>query len=296
MAARARRPRSPEVARPSIFWLLAAIAAGPVTALFKYDIRGELPRTGPFILTPNHYSDIDPVVMGWAVWRLGRAPRFMAKASLFRIPVIGRLLHWSGQIPVERERGKAKQAALSAAEHLVETGRGVIVYPEGTLTREPAGWPMRGKSGAVRIALAEDIPVIPIASWGADAVVPRFQRKLRLRWRAPITIRVGEPIDLSAYRGRAHSRTAIEEATTIVMREITALLEEIRGETAPAELYDPVKHSQTEFGMPVATVPAAEPVAAPSAETVEAPAAEPVEAPDPSTPATASEPDETARA
>ena len=264
MAARARRPRSPEVSRPSIFWLLAGIVAAPITALFKFDIRGELPRTGPFILTPNHYSDIDPVVMGWAVWRLGRAPRFMAKASLFRIPVIGRLLHWSGQIPVERERGKAKQAAVNAAQHLVDTGRGVIVYPEGTLTREPGGWPMRGKSGAVRIALAADIPVIPIASWGADAVVPRFQKKFRPRWRAPITVLVGEPIDLSEYRGRAHSRTAIEGATATVMREITALLGQIRGEQAPAELYDPVAHGQTEFGMPVAEVPRASAAAAPA--------------------------------
>lgn len=259
MAARAQRRRSAEVRRPSIFWLLATIAAGPVTTLFRYDIRGELPTEGPFILTPNHYSDIDPVVMGWAVWRLGRAPRFMAKASLFRVPVIGSLLRWSGQIPVERERGKEKQSSMRAAQHLVNTGQGVIIYPEGTLTREPDGWPMRGKSGAVRIALAADIPLIPIASWGADAVVPRFTKKFHLRWRTPVTIVVGEPIDLSAYRGRESSRTAMEEASTLVMREITTLLEGIRGETAPEEIYDPVKHGQTEFGMPVMPPKPAEP-------------------------------------
>lgn len=250
MAASVRRA-APEKRRPSIFWLLAGIAGGPMTALYKYEFKGALPPTGPVILAPNHYSDIDPVVVGWGVWRLGRLPRFMAKASLFKIPVVGWLLHRSGQIPVERERGKAKQASLSAAKKLVENDSLVIIYPEGTLTREPDGWPMRGKSGAVRIALAENIPIVPVATWGADAVVPRFQKKFVPRWRTPLQFVVGEPIDLSEYEGQAHSRRAIEAATNKVMAEITKLLEEIRGEKAPDELYDPVKHGQTEFGMPI---------------------------------------------
>lgn len=245
---------SPEKSRPSFFWLMAGLGWLPSTLMFKYDIQGELPRTGPFILTPNHYSDIDPVVVGFGVWKLGRAPRFMAKASLFKIPVVGWFLRRSGQIPVERGRGhgNSKRAALEAAQTLVDHGRGVIVYPEGTLTREPNGWPMRGKSGAIRLALAGDIPIIPVATTGADRLVPRFQKKFRFRLRTPIVMRVGEPISVRELVGERDDRATIDAATAQVMREITKLLEQIRGETAPAELYDPVRYGQTEFGMPTA--------------------------------------------
>lgn len=250
MAAR-RRP-APERRTPSIFWFFAALAAVPLEAMFKYRIDGELPRTGPYILTPNHYSDLDPVTTGYAIWKLGRKPVFMAKASLFKVPVVGKLLTASGQIPVERERGAAKQGTMNAARQLVENGSAVIIYPEGTLTREPDGWPMRGKPGAVRLALETGVPIIPIATMGADAVMPRFARtkKFRFRLRTPLHVKVGHPVDLSAFQGRAHSRTAVTAATELVMTEITRLLEELRGETAPAERYDPAKHGQTEFGMP----------------------------------------------
>ncbi|WP_192497108.1 lysophospholipid acyltransferase family protein [Gulosibacter chungangensis] len=229
---------------------MAAIAVPALNLLFKYDIKGSLPKTGPYILTPNHYSDIDPVVTGYGVWRLGRAPRFMAKASLFNIPVVGWLLRKSGQVPVERARSRAKADSMKAANQIVDMGGAVIVYPEGTLTREPAMWPMRGKTGAARLALQSGIPVIPVATWGAQAVVPRFQKKFKFRFRAPIKMIVGEPIDLSEFEGKYTSKRAIDGATVKIMGEITKLVEEIRGAKAPAELYDPVQNGQTEFGLP----------------------------------------------
>ncbi|MDJ1371516.1 1-acyl-sn-glycerol-3-phosphate acyltransferase [Gulosibacter molinativorax] len=229
---------------------MAGIAVPPLKLLFKYDVKGTLPATGPYILTPNHYSDIDPVVTGYGVWRLGRKPRFMAKASLFKIPVVGWLLHKSGQIPVERSRSRAKANSMNAANQIIELGGAVIVYPEGTLTREPDMWPMRGKTGAARLALQSGIPVIPIATWGAQAVVPRFQKKFKFRFRAPIKMIVGKPIDLSEFEGKHSSKRAIDGATDKIMREITALVEEIRGAKAPKELYDPAAHGQTEYGMP----------------------------------------------
>lgn len=229
---------------------MAAIAVPPLKLLFKYDIKGSLPKTGPYILTPNHYSDIDPVVTGYGVWRLGRLPRFMAKASLFKIPVVGWLLHRSGQIPVERTRSRTKADSMKAANRIIELGGAVIVYPEGTLTREPGMWPMRGKTGAARLALQTGIPVIPMATWGAQAVAPRFEKKFRPRFRAPIKMIVGEPIDLSEFEGKYTSKRAIDAATAKIMAEITSLVEELRGETAPKELYNPVNYGQTEFGMP----------------------------------------------
>ncbi|KAB1659641.1 1-acyl-sn-glycerol-3-phosphate acyltransferase [Pseudoclavibacter chungangensis] len=238
---------SAEKRRPSIFWLLAAIALPPASILWRFDIRGKLPETGPFILAPNHNSEIDPLLIGIAVWKLGRAPRFMAKESLFRVPVIGALLKWSGQIPVTRDPRQGNQSAIDAARHLVETGSGVIVYPEGTLTREPDLWPMRGKNGAIRVALAENLPVYPCAQWGAEAVLPRYG-KFRPTFRARIAVRIGEPMDLSQYLERRTSASAMNAATAELMGEITGLLETVRGATAPAEQWDPAKHGQTEHG------------------------------------------------
>jgi 1-acyl-sn-glycerol-3-phosphate acyltransferase len=247
----AMRPRS-EKRRPSLFWPLAALVVPLITLLAKIRIVGreKLPAHGAFVLAPNHYSEFDPLIVAVAVWRLGRAPRFMAKDSLFKIPVVGWLLRSTGMIPVARtsSAAAAKQTMKQSAE-LVEHGRGVIVYPEGTLTRDPGLWPMRGKSGAVRLALAGDIPLIPMAQWGTQAIMGRYQKGLSL-WppRKPVNIIIGDPVDISDLRGRAGEQAALNEATTRLMNAITALLEELRDEKAPAERWNPASHGQKETG------------------------------------------------
>ena len=228
-----------ETSRPSIFWPLAGIVAPPFSLLFDYEIEGELPAEGPFVLAANHLSELDPLVLGLAVWKLGRTPRFMAKDSLWRIPGLGWLLRATGQIPVARGRGG--QAAVDAAATLLERGGGVIVYPEGTLTREPGLWPMKGKSGAVRMAAELGIPLIPAAHWGTQAVLARYAKRPTLRFRAPVKVVIGAPMDLSALRGDPKDREIVAEASDRLMLEITGLLERIRGERAPAVLYDPTR-------------------------------------------------------
>ena len=206
-----------------------------------------MPQSGAFVLAPNHYSEIDPLVIGAGVWKLGRAPRFLAKASLFKNPVLGWLLRTSGQIPVERAGSKSHRA-LRAAEELVEKGRMVVVYPEGSLTRDPDLWPMRGKTGAVRIALERDIPIIPAAHWGTQELMPRYGKKIHPFPRKTIDVIVGEPLDLSAYRGAPLTQSALLEATGELMDAIAELLAELRGEPAPAERWDPTQHGQKETG------------------------------------------------
>jgi 1-acyl-sn-glycerol-3-phosphate acyltransferase len=207
-----------------------------------------VPATGAFILAPNHASDFDPIVMGLSLWKAGRVPRFLAKASLFRVPVLGALLRSLGQIPVERAAGG--RASLDAADRLVDQGLAVIIYPEGTLTREPDLWPMRGKSGAVRLALESGVPIIPAAHWGVEQVMPRFSKKLSLAPRKRVDVVFGEPVDLSRWAGRAPDAVVLTEATEAVMAAITTLLQELRGGTPPTVRYDPAAHGQTEFGRP----------------------------------------------
>lgn len=244
--------RSPETTRPSVFWPLAAVAVPLISLLAKIRISGaeKLPREGAFVLAPNHYSEFDPLIVALAVWRIGRAPRFMAKESLFKVPVLGWFLHRTGMIPVARTSSAASaKLTMKQSAELVEHGRGVIVYPEGTLTRDPELWPMRGKSGAVRLALADGIPLIPMAQWGTQEIMGRYQKGLSL-WplRKPVRVLIGDPVDVSDLRARAGEQAALNEATTRLMNAITELLEQLRDEKAPADRWNPSTHGQKETG------------------------------------------------
>lgn len=239
-----------ERARPSLWWVLAALVVPFVGAVARIRVLHpeKLPARGPFILTPNHHSNIDPLVVAVTVWRLGREPRFMAKASLFRIPVVGTLLRSVGQIPVERGGMQRGAIPIGAAKRIVAEGHCVVVYPEGSLTRDPGIWPMRGKTGAARLALDLGIPVIPVAHWGTQDLMPIYSKKLRFPPRARIDLLFGDPVDLTAWTGRATDPAALQAATGAIMTAITRLLEELRGEQAPADRWDPAKHGQAETG------------------------------------------------
>ncbi|MEN0084308.1 MAG: lysophospholipid acyltransferase family protein [Leifsonia sp.] len=239
-----------EKSRPSVFWVLAAlvIPVGSLLARFRVVDADKLPRTGAFILTPNHYSEIDPVMMGMVSWELGRLPRFLAKESLFKVPVLGWFLRRSGQVPVARGGSARGAAPLDAARKIAEEGRIVIIYPEGSLTRDPDMWPMRGKTGAARMALETGLPVIPIAHWGTQQVMARYSKKISWFPRKTIDVKVGDPVDLSAFRDRPLDNTTLTEATGVIMDAITRLLEDLRGEKAPAERWDPTQHNQKETG------------------------------------------------
>lgn len=189
--------------------------------------------------------------MGVAAWRLGRQPRFMAKSSLFKVPFLGWLLRASGQIPVERSgspRGAGSDNPMGAASVLIEKGRGVIVYPEGSLTRDPNLWPMRGKTGAVRLALESGIPLYPAAHWGTQLLMPRYGKAIHPFPRKLINVSVGKPLDLSEFKGLPIDQKTVTAATKKLMDAIAKLLAELRGEPAPAERWDPSKHEQTSTG------------------------------------------------
>jgi len=248
----ARSAPPPAPREITLRWRVAQVAlVPPIRLLARYRSSGaeHLPP-GAFVLAPNHYTNIDPVMVGYALWREGRVPRFLAKDSLFRIPVVGWMLRGLGQIPVDRSGRTRGSDPLGAAARLIGGGGGVIVYPEGTLTRDPDLWPMRGKTGAVRVALEAGVPVIPLAHWGAQHVLPPYGGGLRILPRRTVRFRFGPAVDLDAYRGRRLDAHELAEATGIVMAAITAELEQLRGGRAPAERWDPAEHGQSEYGLP----------------------------------------------
>ena len=239
---------SPEKSRPSAFWPLAAIVV-PLVGLFaRIEMRGveNLPREGAYVLAPNHNSEFDPLIVAVSVWRAGRAPRFMAKESLFKVPVLGASLRATGMVPVPRTSTSANQS-ITAAQDIARDGRGVIVYPEGTLTRDPELWPMRGKTGALRLALVGDLPLIPMAQWGVQQILPRYG-KLRFPRRSHVIVEFGPAMDVTEYRATATQPSTLARATDALMARIAGMLAGLRGLPAPAERWNPSQHGQNETG------------------------------------------------
>jgi 1-acyl-sn-glycerol-3-phosphate acyltransferase len=235
--------------KTAIWRFLATLVIPLMGSLAKITILDgdKAPKSGAFVLAPNHYSEIDPLVVGVAMWKVGRMPRFLAKASLFKIPGLGAIMRASKQVPVERSGSARAADPLAAARQITEHGLAVIIYPEGTLTRDPNYWPMRGKFGAARMALEADIPVIPVAHWGTQLVLPRYG-KLSLFPRKKIVVKYGDAVDLSEFRGKPINTKLLADATNVIMDDITALLEELRGESAPAIRWDPAAMHQAETG------------------------------------------------
>jgi 1-acyl-sn-glycerol-3-phosphate acyltransferase len=210
----------------------------PVAALCRMRYRNPygLPATGPVIIAANHVSHADPLLLSKFVLDMGRVPRFLAKDSLFRGRLLGRALRGMGHIPVERHSIDAQQS-LGPALAALRMGRVIMMYPEGTVTRDPDGWPMAARLGTARLALAApDVAVIPIAQWGVQDSIDLYRKRVRLIPRSKHTILVGPPVDLSAFRlaeGELPSATNLLRMTDVIMTDLRSLVAELRGVPAP---------------------------------------------------------------
>jgi 1-acyl-sn-glycerol-3-phosphate acyltransferase len=210
-----------------------------------------LPPAGGVIIAANHVSHFDPLVLAHYVYGAGRWPRFLGKSSLWRVPVLGYLLRKTLQIPVERgsvEAVKSLDVLIGALRH----GGAVVIYPEGTTTRDPDLWPMRGKTGAARLALVTGAPVVPVAMWGPERVFdPRTQR-FALRPRTPVSVAAGPPVDLNRWRGAAPTRAVLDQMTDAILLDVRDLLAGLRGETPPPLFESPVRRVMPDAGLDLA--------------------------------------------
>ncbi|MEX0426494.1 lysophospholipid acyltransferase family protein [Nocardioides sp. DS6] len=231
-------------------WTLAvAIVKPTLLATTKHEWVGaeKIPETGGCILALNHVSHIDPLTAAHITWDYGRQSRYLAKSSLFKNKVANYFLRSAGQIPVDRAAGAG---ALDEAIEAVNKGELVVVYVEGSITKDPAGWPMKGKTGAARIALETGCPVIPVGQWGAQELLPAYSAKPNLKGRKLISMKVGDPVDLKDLEVVEHTPAVINEATDRIMKAIVALVGDVRGEEPPAELFDPKKAGISSTGNP----------------------------------------------
>ena len=221
-----------------------------LTATSRTWIDGDkIPATGGCIVAINHISHVDPLLSAHFVYDHGRIPRYLAKSGLFANRAVGGILTAAGQIPVERLSRNAV-GAYDAAVAAIRAGECIVIYPEGTLTRDPGLWPMKGKTGAARIALATGCPVIPVGQWGAHEVLPPYTRTPHLVPRKNIVMRAGDPVPLDDLVAQPSGPEATAEATARIMSAITAIVADLRGETAPTERYDPRATGVREIGNP----------------------------------------------
>ncbi len=214
-----------------------------IKAMMKRDWHGQehIPREGGVIIAPNHLSYADWAAVALFTHQAGRYPFFLIKSSAFDVKLIGPFLRSCGQLPVHRDRADVKLVVkeLKDAENSLRAGGCLIVYPEGTASRDPDLWPMVGKTGVARLALTTGAPVIPVAHWGAQVILPYGSTKPRLIPRHLVRMLAGPPVDLSAYAGRPLGREVLRAATDAVMTDITGLLAQLRGKSPPAVRFDP---------------------------------------------------------
>ena len=116
----------------------------------------------------------------------------------------------------------------------------MLIYPEGTVTRDPGHWPMKPRPGVGALALSGDFPVIPMAHWGTHQVYSSYVegRRFHPLPRKDIHIVIGDPIDLTKLRSRPVDTRAIRDATLLIMDSLRDLVAEIRHETPPTEYFD----------------------------------------------------------
>ena len=222
-------------------------------------------RRGGYLLVANHVSHLDPLFDSVAVRKIGRIPRFMAKASLWKAPVLGRALANTEQIPVDRAGAGAGQNSLDAATAALKKGKVVLIYPDGTVTRDPDMWPMKPRMGVGALALAGDFPVIPVAHWGSNQVYSSYVQGRRFHPlpRKDVHTRFGEPVDLDDLRAGPHDARAVRAASVRIMTAVRDMLAEIRGVTPPTEFYDQKKAQR--LAQRTAAGSSATPTAGPSA-------------------------------
>ncbi|MCP2300974.1 lysophospholipid acyltransferase family protein [Actinokineospora globicatena] len=217
------------------FWFSLAIdLIWPLLAvLTRLRFRGgdKLPKSGGVLLASNHLSFADPVTVTAFALASGRIPRYLAKASLWRLPLVNRVLTGGGHIAVERNTAQARHAYLGAVQ-AVAKGECVMFFPEAGFSDDEDHWPSRKvKNGVARVALETGAPVIPVVNWGTHAFLPATAKFPKVFPRKTIDIVAGDPVDLSDLSGT--DRETIDEAMKRIMHAMTELLATLRAETPP---------------------------------------------------------------
>lgn len=203
-------------------WWLAYVLVG---CAFRLRVEGgrHIPRSGAVILAANHRSLVDPVIIGVAT---GRELWYLAKAELFAIPALGKLIRKLHAMPVDRRRGD--RSALLAWTKILQSGNPVLIFPEGTRNKGPGF--LRPKAGVGMLVYRTQAPVIPVYISGTVNIWKTMLGMDRLQ------VRFGKPIQFPAEQLPDRRRDAYQFISCEVMRHLVILERRRRkaGTVAPA--------------------------------------------------------------
>jgi 1-acyl-sn-glycerol-3-phosphate acyltransferase len=174
-----------------------------------------VPDQAPAILASNHLSFIDSIVLPLNV---PRPVYYLGKADYWDSWRTRWFFQGTGVVPVHRGGGEQSESSLTTGVEILRRGELLGIYPEGT--RSPDGRLYRGKTGPVRMALEADVPIVPCAVIGTDQAMPTGSYVPK---RQPVTVRYGQPLDLSRYRDRRSDPFVLRSATDELMYEIMML-------------------------------------------------------------------------
>jgi 1-acyl-sn-glycerol-3-phosphate acyltransferase len=205
------------------YWLFKYIFMGPLLSVLgrpKVEGLEYIPRSGPMILASNHLAVADSFYLPLVV---SRRITFLAKSEYFTgTGIKGWFQRWfytvAGQVPIDRSDADSAQAALTTAARVLDEGKLLGMYPEGT--RSPDGRLYKGKTGLARLALESGVPVIPVAMIGTDVVNPPGSKMWRF---GRVTVKLGKPMDFSRFEGLAGNRFIERAVIDEVMYELMRL-------------------------------------------------------------------------
>ena len=182
-----------------------------------------VPRTGPVILAANHASFLDPPLVGAG---LRREINYLARESLFRFPLVGAILRAVNSVPVDRDGGGA--AGLKAIFDRLRAGGGIILFPEGTRTRDGKLQPAR--SGIGLAVIKSTAPVVPVRVFGTREAYGRHLKFPRPR---PLAVKYGQPMLFEKLR--AEAKTCSKQRLKQIYQQVAAEIMEAIAKLEPGE-------------------------------------------------------------
>jgi 1-acyl-sn-glycerol-3-phosphate acyltransferase len=233
-----------------VYWFIKGILKPLFRAIYRIRVEGleNVPKDGPAIIAANHLSFLDSFFIPLVIKR--RKMTYLAKADYFKSWKTSWFFKSVGQISCEREGGEKSQQSLQIALEVLQDGKLLGIYPEGT--RSPDGLLHRGRTGVARLALAANVPVIPCGTAGIDEVMPKEAKFPRLRGRLPVTVKFGKALDFSRYAGQERDRFVLRSVTDEIMYEIMQLsgqeyVDEYASRTATIPLPESVRSIEDEL-------------------------------------------------
>jgi len=206
-----------------LYWTAWIFCRGVLSLYNRLTVIGlkrALATEGPVIIAANHCSNLDPVVVGCSY---PKKLRYLAKSSLFKVPILGTLIRWLGAIPAKREDAQGAASALKQLIGLLESGENVLVFPEGSRSLDGKLQPL--EEGVAMLSIKTDAPIIPVWVHGSFNALPKHAKMYKP---CKIVVNFGEAIHLEDFKDKTASAKELRKMITEELaRRLLVLKEEI---------------------------------------------------------------------